>query len=255
MTWPAQSVWEAVSPVLPGFTVEVLPEIASTNTELMRRARAGQMEPVLLVAEQQTAGRGRLGRGWVSRAGDSLTFSLGLPLAPHDWSGLSLAAGVSLAESLDPRVQLKWPNDLWLDDRKLAGILIETATFGDSREPGRYAVVGVGINIARRDAAGLSTPPAWLHELLPGITAGEVLQRVAASLVQAVQAFETFGFAPFQARFNARDALRDRAVALSDGTAGTAHGTTERGALLVHTAAGMSTITSAEVSVRPRPAD
>ena len=251
MTWPGEAIWEAVSPLLPGFTVEILPEIASTNTELMRRARAGLLEPVLLVAEQQTAGRGRLGRSWTSRAGDSLTFSLGMPLSPHDWSGLSLAVGVGLAESLDPRVRLKWPNDLWLDDRKLAGILIETASFGEGRDARRYAVVGVGINIAPREAAGLSTPPAWLHEVLPGITAGEALQRIASPLVQAVQAFETFGFAPFQARFNARDALRDRAVVLSDGTAGTAHGTTERGALLVHTAAGMTPVTSSEVSVRP----
>jgi len=244
------AISEAVSPLLPGFTVEVLPQVDSTNTELMRRARAGQLEPVLLVAEQQTAGRGRLGRSWVSQAGDSLTFSLGMQLAPKDWSGLSLAVGVSLAESLDARVRLKWPNDLLLDDRKLAGILIETATFADGRDE-RYAVVGVGINIAPRDAAGLSTPPAWLHEFLPGLTAGEVLGRIATPLVQAVQAFETLGFTPFQARFNARDALRDRAVTLSDGTVGSAHGTTERGALLVHTAAGMIAVASSEVSVRP----
>lgn len=251
--WAASvaAISEAVTPLLPGFTVEVLPEVGSTNTELMRRARAGQLEPVLLVAEQQTAGRGRLGRGWASQAGDSLTFSLGLPLAPRDWSGLSLAAGVSLAESLDPQVRLKWPNDLWLDDRKLAGILIETASSGEQPGARRYAVVGVGINIAPRDAAGLATPPAWLRELLPGVTAGEALRRVAAPLVQAVQAFETFGFAPFQARFNARDALRDRAVVLSDGTAGTAHGASEQGALLVHTASGMKPVTSSEVSVRP----
>ena len=251
MIWPSEAVWEAVAPLLPGFTVEVLPEIGSTNTELMRRARAGPMEPVLLVAEHQTAGRGRLGRGWSSQVGDSLTFSLGLPMAPADWSGLSLAVGVSLAESLHPRVQLKWPNDLWLDDRKLAGILIETASFGEAREARRYAVIGVGINIAPRDASGLSTPPAWLREVLPAITAGEALLRIAAPLVQAVQAFETFGFAPFQARFNARDTLRDRAVVLSDGTAGTAHGTSESGALLVHTSHGMSTVMSSEVSVRP----
>jgi BirA family biotin operon repressor/biotin-[acetyl-CoA-carboxylase] ligase len=251
LSWPIDELRVALAALLAGCNVEVLPEIDSTNTELMRRARAGNTSPVLLVAEQQTAGRGRLGRGWTSQAGDSLTFSLGMPLAPKDWSGLSLAVGVSLAESLDPRVRLKWPNDLWLDDRKLAGILIETATFADIRDARRYAVVGVGINIAPRDAAGLSTPPAWLHELLPGVTAGEVLGRVAMPLVQSVQAFETFGFAPFQARFNARDALRDRAVTLSDGTAGTACGTTERGALLVHTDAGMKTITSSEVSVRP----
>jgi BirA family transcriptional regulator, biotin operon repressor / biotin---[acetyl-CoA-carboxylase] ligase len=249
--WPAEAVWEAVVPLLPGFTVEVVPEVASTNSELMRRARAGRMEPVLLVAEQQTAGRGRLGRGWSSQAGDSLTFSLGLPLAPADWSGLSLAVGVALAESLHPRIQLKWPNDLWLADRKLAGILIETASFGEGRDAQRYAVVGAGINIAPPDATGLSTPPASLHEVLPDVDAGQALARVAAPLVQAILAFQTFGYAPFQARFNARDALLDRAVSLSDGTTGTAHGTSEAGALLVHTARGMNTVTSSEVSVRP----
>jgi BirA family transcriptional regulator, biotin operon repressor / biotin---[acetyl-CoA-carboxylase] ligase len=250
VNFPAEAIWESVSPLLPGFTVEILPEVDSTNTELMRRARAGRLEPVLLVAERQTAGRGRLGRGWHSAAGESLTFSLGLPLAPADWSGLSLAAGVSLAESLHPKVQLKWPNDLWLADRKLAGILIETASFAE-REARRYAVIGVGINIAPRPAEGLSTAPAWLRELLPGVQPGEALLRITAPLVQAIQAFETLGFAAFQARFNARDALRDRSVVLSDGTAGTAHGTSETGALLVHTAGGMNTVTSSEVSVRP----
>ena len=234
-----------VGATLPGFTVEVLPEIDSTNSELMRRARAGRTEPVLLVAERQTAGRGRLGRQWHTQAQQALTFSLGILLAPVDWSGLSLAVGVSLAESLHPRIRLKWPNDLWLDGRKLAGILIETAP------PARYAVIGIGINIAPLDAQGLSTAPAWLQELLPATDASQALLQVAAPLVQAVQAFETFGFQPFQARFNARDALRDRAVALSDGTAGTAHGASETGALLVHTAVGMHAVTSSEVSVRP----
>lgn len=255
--WPSDAIRQAVAPLLPGFSLEVLPEIDSTNTELMRRARAGRLEPVLLVAEWQTAGRGRLGRAWLSgqrgASLPSLTFSLGLPLAPADWSGLSLAVGVSLAESLHPLVQLKWPNDLWLADRKLAGVLIETASFGEGSAARRYAVIGVGINLAQPQAAGLSVPPAGLREVLPGVEAGEVLLRIAAPLVQAVQAFETFGFAPFQARFNARDALRDQAVVLSDGTTGTAHGTSEAGALLVHTARGMNAVTSSEVSVRPAP--
>ena len=250
MLWPAEAIWQAIEPLLPGFTVEILPEIDSTNSELMRRARAGRMEPVLLVAQRQTAGRGRLGRGWHSADGASLTFSLGMSLAPADWAGLSLAVGVILAESLHPALRLKWPNDLWLGDRKLGGILIETASFGE-RESRRYAVVGVGLNVAATDAAGLATAPAWLQELLPDIDAGEALLRVAAPLVQAVKTFELAGFAAFQARFDARDVLRDRAVVLSDGTLGTAHGTSEAGALLVHTAGGMHTVTSAEVSVRP----
>ncbi|OOG37240.1 biotin--[acetyl-CoA-carboxylase] ligase [Polaromonas sp. A23] len=266
--WPAEAIWEAVAPVLPGFTVEVLPQIDSTNTELMRRFRAAgpvASEPVLLVAEQQTAGRGRMGRSWQSQAGDSLTFSLGLPLQPADWSGLSLAVGISLAESLEPgnpaapAIRLKWPNDLWLTDAqggesKLGGILVETANWGELR----YVVIGVGINVramaeALAPAAGqpAALAPGALQTLLPGIDVAETLLRVAAPLVQAVQAFGMFGFSPFQARFSARDALAGRIVKLSDGTQGMAHGVGENGALLVHTAAGMKEITSSEVSVRP----
>ena len=252
MQWHAEAIWQAVVPVLPGFTVEVLPQIDSTNTELMRRAKAGQLDPVLLVAEHQTAGRGRLGRQWHSDGAgtgaiQSLTFSLGLPLAPANWSGLSLVVGVSVAQSLHPDLRLKWPNDIWLQDRKMGGILIETGSFGDVR----FVVIGVGINMAARDATGLSTPPAWLGEVQPGKDAGQALQQIAAPLVRAVQTFEAQGFAPFQARFNALDMLAGRAVVCSDGTLGEAQGVDATGALLVHTPSGLRKITSAEVSVRP----
>lgn len=261
--WPAEAIWEAVAPVLPGFTVEVLPSVDSTNTELMRRARAGLAEPTLLVAEQQTAGRGRLGRPWRSAVGDSLTFSLGLPLAPADWSGLSLAVGVSVAESLQPvvrpgaaRIGLKWPNDLWLDgDRKLGGILVETASLvapgGDVPPAMRYVVAGIGINVQPPQAEGLGTPPGSLQDVEPGLDAPAALLRIAAPLIAMLQSFEAYGFAPVQARFHQRDVLGGRAVALSDGTVGTAHGVGEDGALLVHTAHGMQAVTSSEVSVRP----
>ena len=275
--WPAEAIWQAVAPILPGFTVEVLAQVDSSNTDLMRRFRGSAAtpppaEPVLLVAAHQTAGRGRLGRGWQSERGASLTFSLGLRLQPADWSGLSLVVGISLAESLDPqtsgntgraRIGLKWPNDLWLcgqegkegDERKLAGILVETASW----EGLRYAVIGVGVNIQtvqlsaadKATAAMPAIPPGCLQDLLPGIDAPAALLRVVPPLVQAVQAFEQFGFAPFQARFAARDVLSNRTVQLSDGSQGTAHGVGENGALLVHTAAGMKEITSSEVSVRP----
>lgn len=247
----AQAIRIAVAPLLPGLAVEVVPELDSTNTELMRRARAGCTGPVLLVAQRQTAGRGRLGRAWHSEAGSALTFSLGLPLAPADWAGLSLAAGVALAESLHPEIRLKWPNDLWLRGRKLAGILIETASTGGEAGGPRYCVIGAGINLAPPPATGLSTAPAWLGELLPQASAGAVLLQVAAPLLEAVLLFERAGFAAFQARFDARDALRGRGIVLSDGTAGTAAGTDEAGALLVHTAGAVKTVTSAEVSVRP----
>ena len=280
--WPAEAIWEAVSPLLPGFTVEVLPTIDSTNTELMRRARNGQCEPTLLVAEQQTAGRGRLGRVWQSDVGASLMMSLGLPLAPQDWSGLSLAVGVSVAESLQPvlpalgadqpaRVGLKWPNDLWLGgaagDRKLGGILVETASFVAPQAapaadvmggaaPGaastaRYVVVGIGINVLPRSADGMTMPPGSLQDVEPGLDAPTALQRIVPPLVAMLQSFAGYGFGPMQPRFAARDVLQGRAVTLSDGQTGTAHGVGDDGALLVHTAGGMQAITSSEISVRP----
>ncbi len=300
--WPAEALWEAVSPLLPGFTVEVLPSIDSTNTELMRRARAGRCEPTLLVAEQQTAGRGRLGRVWQSGEGTaaagappaaqhapadgavgpgtlpSLMMSLGLPLAPRDWSGLSLAVGVSVAESLQPvppapgtgqpaRVGLKWPNDLWLaggnaaaGDRKLGGILVETASFVAPREAGaptaasggtRYVVVGIGLNVLPRSPDGMSMPPGSLQDVEPELTAPAALLRIVPPLVAMLQSFEGYGFAPMQPRFAARDVLQGRAVTLSDGTQGIAHGVAEDGALLVHTPQGMQAITSSDISVRP----
>ena len=256
--WPSEAIWESIFPILENFTVEILPEIDSTNSELMRRARAGQLDPILLVAERQTAGRGRLGRTWHSGITDAgaggipaLTFSLGLPLSPQSWSGLSLAVGISVAQSLHPSLQLKWPNDIWLNDRKLGGILIETATVNDSR----YAVIGIGINIAPREATGLSTPPAWLQEVQPGMDAAMALQRIAQPLVQAIQKFAQTGFAPFQADFHALDLLAGRAVTLSDSASGQALGVDAAGGLRVKTASGVvQTITSAEVSVRPAPA-
>lgn len=253
MKWPAEAIWEAVHPVWPDFSVEVLSQVDSTNSELMRRARAGRTEPVLLVAQRQTAGRGRLGRDWHSDVQDgaaTLTFSLGVALQPPDWSGLSLAVGLSVVRSLHPELQLKWPNDVWLRGRKLAGILIETTAIGALR----YAVIGVGMNVQARPGEGLRTAPAALQELLPGLDAGGCLLRIAAPLVQAVQAFSVQGFAPLQRTFHSRDALWGGSVVCSDGTQGVAHGVDASGALLVHTAQGVVRIHSAEVSVRPAPA-
>ncbi len=266
--WPAEALWQQIEPLLPGFSVEVLASVDSTSSELMRRARAGRLEPTLLVAETQTAGRGRLGRQWQS-AGvyegtgvvPALTFSLGLMLAPGDWSGLSLAVGVAVAESLDagraaPRVLLKWPNDLWLaDDRKLGGILVETASYASGPQTAgqpRYVVVGIGLNVLPVLAGDLTNTPACLRELDGSLTAARALQAIALPLVQTLLGFAGHGFAPFQPRFARRDALAGRAVTLSSGAHGTAHGVTDEGALLVHTPAGMQAITSADLSVRPQ---
>ncbi|MEI7786807.1 MAG: biotin--[acetyl-CoA-carboxylase] ligase [Betaproteobacteria bacterium] len=261
--WPAEAIWLAAEPLLPGLTVEILPEIDSTNSELMRRCRAGQAEPVLLVAERQSAGRGRLGRSWHSPPGSSLTFSLGLPLAPADWAGLSLAVGVSVAEALvglgASSVGLKWPNDLWLGQAKLGGILIETAALGEQR----YAVVGVGINIQEPApnwrppvtgeslAAAPAVAPAWLQAVGP-VSAAQLLGTLAPALVRDVLQFERQGWSAFAQRFARLDLLQGRAVLLSDGRQGLACGVSAGGALRLQTAAGLLEVNSGEVSVRPQ---
>ena len=252
--WPIEGLRGALRPLLPEIVVQCVGRIDSSNAELMRRARSGDPRPTLLVAETQTAGRGRQGRRWHDNGPldgqdlpATLMFSLSRPIEPVDWSGLSLAVGVALAEALHPGIRLKWPNDLWWEERKLAGILVETAHVHGRR----HVVVGVGINIREPLGGDFSTPPAWVDECLPGADAAGVLMRVAAPMAGALAMFEARGFAAFAAGFAARDGLRGRAIVLSDGASGTAAGVDDVGGLLVHTSSGMKTVISQEVSVRP----
>ncbi len=257
----AESLWVALSDQLPGLSIEVLPMVDSTNTRLMQQAREGVVEPTVLVAETQTAGRGRMGKAWHSTTHTALTFSLGLPLAPSDWSGLSLVVGLSLARSLHPELRLKWPNDLWWQQRKVGGILVETANI--AQRPERYVVIGVGLNLETpspqawpQDEAQTMAPqaPAGLYEVL-GMdtlwTRGEVLNRVLPGLVRDVKRFEREGFGHFAQAFAERDALTGLSVTLSDGQQGLACGVDAQGGLQVQTAQGMIVVMSSTVGVRP----
>ncbi len=268
LDWSTLALREQLGPLLPGLSVEVVERTVSTNSDLLERARVIGAPPCLRVAEQQTGGRGRQGRVWHSSAGASLTFSLALPLAMTDWSGLSLAVGVALADALDPaghatrghiglpgatRIGLKWPNDLWLMDgadagRKLGGILIETVAVGTRR----VAVIGIGLNVQAMELGDAGSGFASLQELDTTATAPGVLQRVALPLVLALQRFEREGFGAFAGSFGARDLLRGRAVRTSqpDVPEGVAQGVSAQGALLVQTGAGLEAVTSGEVSVR-----
>ncbi len=245
-----ETIWQNVVSVLPDFTVECVPRIDSTNSELVRRARGGRLEPVLLVAECQTAGRGRLGRDWHSdttQTGASLTFSLGLPYEPHDWSGLSLAVGLSIVRSLHPALQLKWPNDVWWQGLKMGGILIETVVTGSQR----FVVVGVGLNIHYQPTPSDLPPSTMLQSVLPNITASQALLQIVPPLVRQLVQFASQGFAPLQSAYGQRDALLGHNVVCTNHTTGVARGVDAKGALLVHTVEGIVTIHSSEVSVKP----
>jgi len=286
--WGAEALWQQLEPLLPGLSVEVVHTVRSTNSALLERARAApdtgpggldaivrpsvesgafgrraiDLQPCLLVAEHQSAGRGRLGRAWQSAVGASLTFSLALALTVDDWSGLSLAIGVALADALDPpsvqapRIGLKWPNDLWLlgqpdATRKLGGILIETVSAGAQR----LAVIGIGINVQQFDAREVNTGFAPLNEVDTAATPPMVLARVALPLVQALKAFEREGFAAFAQRFATRDVLIGRQIGttLAAVPHGIARGVSAQGELLVETGTGVERVASGEVSVRLTP--
>lgn len=273
--WHTDALQRRLGEIATGCRVEAVAQTGSTNSDLIERARgwdaaAGEPAPVLRVAEQQTAGRGRLGRRWWSDPGQSLTFSLGLALAPADWSGLSLAVGLAVAEALgefvgegpgQPRIGLKWPNDLWLrgDDRKLAGILIEAqalrqaAPRADGRTP-RWAVVGVGINLGapQADPAEFRTASACVGELVGDDVAGPpLLHRVAPALLGELLRFERDGLAPRLAAYARRDVLAGRRVGAGEVT-GLCLGIAADGELRLRDDAGREhRLGSGEVSVRP----
>ncbi len=241
-----------------GVAVEVVRETGSTNADLLARA-ATLGANLLLVAERQTAGRGRAGRSWLSAEGGSLTFSLAWKFnAPlHALAGLPLAVGVALAEALaalDVTVQLKWPNDLLKDGAKLAGVLIETQGAG----PGAiWAVIGVGLNLTLPDELELriGSPAAsapWLANMDRDALMAALLAHLAASLRQ----FEQAGFAAFSARWNRLHAWQgcpvaviDRGLTLHEGVAA---GVDDGGALLLDGAAGRIAVTAGDVSLRMR---
>lgn len=272
-TWGIEALWERLLPLLPGLSIEVAERLGSTNATLVDRLRqagrgardgrghaprAEDLEPALLVAVEQTQGRGRLGRHWQSAAGASLTFSLSRVLERADWSGLSLAVGVALAGALDPtgrHLALKWPNDLWLRPapgesgagRKLGGILIEAIGLGDHR----VAVIGVGVNIRAVPGAEGS---AHLSELSTDWTAPRALAAVMPAVAEALHRFEAHGFAAFEAAYAERDLLRDQPVTTTDPACpeGVATGVGPDGALQLRTPDGQRhRVISGEVSVRP----
>jgi BirA family biotin operon repressor/biotin-[acetyl-CoA-carboxylase] ligase len=264
--WGTEALWQALVPLLPGLSIEVVQTLDSTNSELAERlrnasrvpqdrrgGRAADLSPQLLVAIHQTAGRGRLGRRWHAAPGSSLTFSLALPLRRADWSGLSLAVGLAVVDALDPdggRLGLKWPNDLVVlgAGRKLGGILIESVPVGEWRA----AVIGIGINVIPQPVAEADYGAAALAELWPAATPQDTLARIGEPLVRALLAFERDGFAPLQDAYARRDVLCGQLVRTTDAAMpdGRAEGVDADGALKVAIGSQMRRVVSGEVSVR-----
>jgi BirA family biotin operon repressor/biotin-[acetyl-CoA-carboxylase] ligase len=236
--------------------------VGSTNTLLLERANPPPGSSEALLAEYQTAGRGRRGRSWVAPPGGSICLSLSWMFreVPRDLGALGLVVGVCALRALSrvgvERVRLKWPNDLLVDDRKLGGILIELRA--ESAGPA-CVVIGIGLNvalgapllekIATMGLAPIDLAAAGLKE--PGRNA------VAAGLISAfvggLLEFERDGLKPFVREWMEADALRGRPVtvtAAAGSAKGVARGIDLDGALLVETPQGLLRFISGDVSVR-----
>jgi BirA family biotin operon repressor/biotin-[acetyl-CoA-carboxylase] ligase len=231
-------------------------QIDSTNTALLRAAADGAPDVSVIVAETQSDGRGRRGRSWQSPLGGNVYFSL---LKRFDagmaaLAGLSIVGGIALARTLRDfgvrDIGLKWPNDVVVDGRKLAGILVELG--GEFLGP-CYAVIGIGINM-RAPNVTIDQPITDLTTLCgkPPSRNG-LVARLIGNLDEATATFARQRFAGFEHAFAEFDALAGKPVRVHAAAAvreGVAVGIDARGALRVRHGADVVAYDSADVSVR-----
>ena len=239
------------------FTLALADEIDSSNTQLTTRAAQGAPHGLVLAAERQTAGRGRLGRRWQMRLGAGLTFSLlwRFDRGLSGLAGLSLVVGIAIVRALREfgvPVALKWPNDVLLDGRKLAGILIELS--GDALGPAAV-VIGIGLNVA---APGeVDQPVANLADAGCKVGRNALLAALLNQLAGVLAQFDRDGFAAFRDEWHQLAAFIGQPVRLSfshgEPADGIAVGVDDSGALLVDGAAGRRVFHVGEVSLRAAP--
>lgn len=243
------------------FSVTVVDVVDSTNSALLRAAAEGAPHRSCLVAELQTAGRGRRGRPWHSALGGGLTFSVlwrfqaGIAELP----GLSLAVGVALHRAVRELgagdAALKWPNDLVHGWRKLGGILVELQ--GDALGP-TTAVIGVGLNVRLGGVRErIDQAVTDLETVLGGAPPrSRLLGRVLSHLGEALKTFEQKGFGPFRAEWEAAHAYHGRLVRLilpsGEKREGVVAGVADDGALLLRDGVRLVRFGSGEISLRPK---
>lgn len=242
---------------LPNNAVTVLPVIDSTNQYLLDRLdslRSGDA----CVAEYQQAGRGRRGRQWQSPFGANLYLSMfwRLEQGPAAAVGVSLAIGIVIAEVLHRLgardVKVKWPNDLYMQDRKLAGILVELmGKTGDAAQ----LVMGIGINLRMRASSGQAIAQEWINLQEAGIDIDRnvLASMLIAELSSALEVFEQSGLSSFVPRWQALDNFYNRPVRLIMGERevhGIERGINEQGALLLEENGEIKAYIGGEISLR-----
>jgi BirA family transcriptional regulator, biotin operon repressor / biotin---[acetyl-CoA-carboxylase] ligase len=242
---------------LPAGQVTVLPVVDSTNQYLLDRITELKSGDAC-VAEYQHAGRGRRGRQWVSPFGTNLYLSMfwRLEQGPAAAMGLSLVVGIVMAEVLRKlgaeQVRVKWPNDLYLNDKKLAGILVElTGKTGDAAQ----LVIGAGINLTMRESITNAINQDWinLQEAGVNIDRNKLTAELLSELRLAVVKFENEGLSAFISRWREMDNYLDRPVKLIIGNQeifGIARGIDQQGALLLEQNGNVKPYIGGEISLR-----
>ncbi len=251
----------ALAAAVPGLRVTVLPVTDSTNSRLLEAD--AERDPQALLAEFQTAGRGRRGRGWASPFGANLYCSVAwsFPAWPPQLTALPLAVGVACARAIHaqglPELRLKWPNDLLVDGRKLGGILLEHRGEGGG---GCRVVIGIGINLrmSNEHAQEITQPWINLDAALAArgrapVSRNALAQALLRELDALLRAYATQGFEPLAAAWQRLDLLQDQAVRVQAGERvieGVARGIDAQGALMVDAAGQRHHLNAGEVSLR-----
>ena len=243
------------------FDVDSIAQCESTSSSLLERAERGAPAGSVIVADQQTAGRGSRGRSWLSTPESSLTFSVlwRFDQSLEHLSGLSLAVGVAVINALEAcgalGVTLKWPNDILYDDAKLGGILVEMV----SEQEGALAVIGIGLNLSLPEQAWqderFALPPAALDEVLLALPDRHALfAELLIELAHVLDIFSGGGFAALRDQWLVHHAWQNRPVRLQrDGRVlkeGICRGADVDGALLLKTDDGIERCLSGDVSLR-----
>lgn len=251
------------SEIAPGIrsvlSLTVLDEVDSTNAEVIRQWQAGNSSIPVCIADCQTAGRGRRGKAWQSPRGENLYLSMGLTFhggfAVLD--GLSLVLGVAVANALESlgaeSIGLKWPNDIFLPDGKLGGILVELQ--GELQEGVVQVIAGIGINVHMSEAESVDQPWTSLASAFPALEWSR--NRIAAAIINAVhdaaEIFADVGFSDFRAPWLSRDIFLGKTIHARGGELeGTGEGIDESGNYLVRNAEGVTPVRAGEISLRMR---
>lgn len=234
-------------------------EIPSTNAFMLSHTSELKRGDVC-VAEYQSAGRGRRGRTWVSPYGHHLYFSQfwSFPQGMAQAMGLSLVVACTLVEVLKSydveNIGVKWPNDIYLNHKKLAGILIEMSGQADSE---CQLIIGIGVNMAMSEeqAKGIDQPWSDLSTLATMPDKTDLVIALQKQLKRDIQLFEREGLAAFKARWQEADLFYGKEIRLLMGenyVDGICRGVDEQGAVLLETADGIQAFIGGEISLRAR---